>query len=205
MSNKCFKIFSLLLSCFFIVSCDDTTKTTSDGSSVNEEKVAYVESLIENLPNPSTNNEVVKDIFAAQEAYTELTNSEKKQVDNYTTLEQSIEQIYSFVKQNSPYTTKYEVALYIFLYDGLPNNFITKSQANQLGWNGGDVWRYADGKSIGGDRFYNKEQLLPTGTYFECDIDYKGGSRNKKRIVYSLSSDTIYYTSNHYNSFEQLY
>lgn len=43
----------------------------------------------------------------------------------------------------------------------LPRNFITKKQAGELGWQGGDLWRYARGKSIGGDRFGNFERRLP--------------------------------------------
>ena len=68
------------------------------------------------------------------------------------------------------------------------------------------VWQTNPQKSIGGDPFYNLEGLLPNNAiYFECDIDYNGKSRGAKRIVYSLSKDTIYYTQDHYETFEQLY
>ncbi len=40
--------------------------------------------------------------------------------------------------------------------------------------------------------------------YYECDIDYDGGYRGGKRIVYS-NDGLIYYTEDHYNSFELLY
>ena len=103
------------------------------------------------------------------------------------------------------YTSKDDVALYLDTYGRLPVNFMTKKEAQALGWSGGDLWRYADGMSIGGDRFGNIEGLLPEDkSYHECDIDYKGGKRGAKRIVYS-DDGYIYYTETHYASFEQLY
>lgn len=106
---------------------------------------------------------------------------------------------------NGEYTSKEDVALYLHIYGQLPSNFITKKQAQKLGWEGGDLWRYAEGKSIGGDRFGNYEGLLPEDRdYKECDIDYHGGKRNAKRIVFS-EDGFIYYTDDHYESFTQLY
>ena len=40
--------------------------------------------------------------------------------------------------------------------------------------------------------------------YYECDIDYEGGFRGAKRIVFS-NDGLIYYTEDHYESFELLY
>lgn len=111
------------------------------------------------------------------------------------------------INENGEYTSKDEVALYIRTYGKLPKNFITKSQAESLGWEGGPLWDYAPGKSIGGDVFSNREGLLPKKsgrTWYECDIDYDGGSRGAKRIVFS-SDGLIYYTDDHYESFTQLY
>ena len=98
--------------------------------------------------------------------------------------------------------------MYLHQYGELPTNFITKSQARALGWPGGDLRPYAPDKCIGGDRFGNYEGLLPKKSgrvYYECDIDTLGASsRGPKRIVYS-NDGLIFYTSNHYESFEQLY
>ncbi len=61
--------------------------------------------------------------------------------------------------------------------------------------------------SIGGDRFGNYEGLLPEEdglTYKECDVNYAGGFRGAERIIFSNQGD-IYYTGDHYESFEQLY
>lgn len=108
---------------------------------------------------------------------------------------------------NGTYSSKDEVALYVHLYDKLPSNYITKKEAKALGWDAslGNLWDVAYGKSIGGDYFGNYEGRLPEDDeYHECDIDYEGGYRNEKRIIYPDDGD-IYYTDDHYESFELLY
>ena len=110
--------------------------------------------------------------------------------------------------EDGSYTTKEDVALYLHLYGRLPDNFITKKEAGELGWSGGGLEDYAPGKCIGGDRFGNYEGLLPEKegrSYKECDIDTLGAdSRGPKRIVFS-NDGLIYYTEDHYESFELLY
>lgn len=110
--------------------------------------------------------------------------------------------------EGGEYTSAEDVALYLHLYAHLPQNFITKKDARALGWNGGGLDDYADGKCIGGDRFGNYEGLLPDAPgreYHECDIDtLHAASRGAKRIVYS-NDGLIYYTENHYESFILLY
>ena len=109
------------------------------------------------------------------------------------------------VTEDGEYTDLHSVELYLRTYGHLPGNFITKQEARNLGWSGGDLWRYAPGKSIGGDRFGNYEGLLPEGTtYRECDVNYAGGSRGPERIVYGADG-SIYYTKDHYASFTRLY
>ena len=109
------------------------------------------------------------------------------------------------IDEDGAYYTKDDVALYIHIYGKLPDNFITKKEAKALGWSGGSLERYADGAAIGGDRFGNYEGNLPDGSYRECDIDTKGRKeRGAKRIIYD-DEGNIYYTEDHYRSFEQLY
>lgn len=113
------------------------------------------------------------------------------------------------VTEEGVYTGKDEVSLYLHLYGHLPDNYITKREAKALGWDSSsqNLWEVAPGRSIGGDYFGNYEGLLPEEDdrdYFECDIDYEGGRRNAKRIVYS-DDGLIFYTEDHYESFEQLY
>ncbi len=110
--------------------------------------------------------------------------------------------------ENGVYTSKEDVALYIHTYGRLPDNFITKNEAKKLGWTGGSVEDHAPGKCIGGARFGNYEGVLPDKDgrkYYECDIDTLGApQRGSKRIVYS-NDGLVYYTEDHYKTFEQLY
>jgi len=106
------------------------------------------------------------------------------------------------------YTSKEDVALYIHLYQRLPDNFVTKEMASASGWRGGGLEDYIPGASIGGNKFGNYEEILPAASmrvYRECDIDTLGmESRGSKRIVFS-NDGLIYYTEDHYESFELLY
>ena len=103
--------------------------------------------------------------------------------------------------EDGSYTSKEDVALYIYGYGHLPDNFITKKEARELGWSGGGLDPYAEGMCIGGDRFGNYEGLLPEKagrSYQECDIDTVGASsRGAKRIVFA-NDGLIYYTEDHY-------
>lgn len=112
------------------------------------------------------------------------------------------------IAERGSYTSKEDVALYLHTYGHLPENFITKAEARDLGWNGGGLEELAPGKCIGGDRFGNYEGLLPQAegrSYRECDIDTLGAdSRGAKRIVFS-NDGLIYYTDDHYESFTLLY
>lgn len=110
--------------------------------------------------------------------------------------------------EHGTYYSKDEVALYIHQYKKLPENYITKKEAQKLGWKYGSLEDFAPGKCIGGDTFHNLEGSLPEKedrSYIECDIDTLGKSeRGAKRIVFS-NDGLIYYTDDHYESFTLLY
>lgn len=110
--------------------------------------------------------------------------------------------------ENGSYDSVEDVALYIHTYGELPDNYMTKDEARDLGWNGGSVERYAPGMCIGGDRFSNREGQLPKANgrvWTECDVDTLGeNSRGAKRIVFS-NDGLIYYTDDHYENFQLLY
>ena len=113
------------------------------------------------------------------------------------------------IDENTSYTSRDEVALYLHTYNKLPNNFIKKSEARELGWEAsdGNLWDVTDEKSIGGDWFGNREGNLPAKEgrqYYEADINYQGGYRGAERIVYS-DDGLIYYTDDHYDTFTLLY
>ena len=86
--------------------------------------------------------------------------------------------------EDGSYTSKDDVALYIHSYGHLP------------------------GMCIGGDRFGNREGLLPDApgrSWTECDVNTLGASsRGAERIVFS-NDGLIYYTGDHYETFELLY
>lgn len=110
------------------------------------------------------------------------------------------------VSENGQYCTVNEVAAYIKEYHKLPSNYITKSEAQSLGWHGGPLKDYAPGKSIGGDTFTNRQGILPKSSskYIECDINANGTVRGAQRIVYNTGDFRVYYTSDHYNTFVEL-
>lgn len=113
------------------------------------------------------------------------------------------------LSEDGTYTSKEDVAAYLHQYGHLPSNFITKKEAKKLGWasSEGNLGEVAPGMSIGGDYFGNYEGNLPEADgrdYHECDIDSDGGYRGAKRIVYS-NDGLIYYTEDHYETFELLY
>ena len=115
------------------------------------------------------------------------------------------------IDRDGVYDSKEDVALYIHTFGCLPSNYITKDEAKAAGWsgNGSDkLDKYCPGKCIGGDRFGNREGLLPSAkgrTWTECDIGTLGAkNRGVKRIVFS-NDGLIYYTGDHYESFELLY
>ena len=113
----------------------------------------------------------------------------------------------SAVDEDGEYTEKDELALYIHLYGHLPGNFVTKAEAEAAGWTGGAVGKTLPGKSIGGDRFYNREGLLPKASgrvWTECDVGERRNTRGGERIVFS-NDGLVYYTPDHYDSFELLY
>ena len=105
------------------------------------------------------------------------------------------------------YYTVDDVAYYLAEYDELPENYMTKKEAEALGWisSEGNLWDVAPGAVIGGDRFGNYEGLLPKdGEYTECDVNYAGGFRGGERLVFDTDGN-IWYTADHYETFEQLY
>ncbi|SDA49108.1 Guanyl-specific ribonuclease Sa [Butyrivibrio sp. INlla18] len=112
----------------------------------------------------------------------------------------------SDVDPEGTYDSKEDVALYLQTFGKLPSNYMTKKEAKKLGWTGGSLEEYAPGMCIGGDYFGNYEGKLPQDkTYHECDIDTRGkSSRGAKRIIYS-DDGYIYYTEDHYETFELLY
>lgn len=143
----------------------------------------------------------------SESSITDQTDQEESAATGSTDTDSQVE-----VTEDGHYTSKEEVALYLHTYGKLPSNFITKKEAEDLGWKkkegeAGQLHVVAPGMSIGGSSFGNYEGLLPEKKgrkYYECDINYVKGNRGAERIVYS-NDGLIFYTGDHYETFEQLY
>lgn len=158
-----------------------------------------------------TESEAVTSDTTATESVTEAVTSDETDAPydagTLTDAEDSLV-VEATIDKDGTYTTKDDVALYIYTYGELPQNFISKKEAEKLGWEGGSLEPYAPGCCIGGSYFGNYEGNLPEKkgrSYTECDIDTLGKkSRGAKRIVFS-NDGLIYYTEDHYKTFELLY
>lgn len=88
----------------------------------------------------------------------------------------------------------------------LPSKFVDKRQAQAAGWSPGiDLWSIPalQGKSIGGDRFGNRERALPSGQWREADLNYRGGKRGAKRLLFS-SDGRRFVSVDHYQHFTEI-
>ena len=108
-----------------------------------------------------------------------------------------------------PITDPQSIADYLFTHGELPENFLTKQEARDLGWDSRYNWLsdVAPGMSIGGDRFGNYEERLPVRRgreYREADCYYTRGKRNAHRVIYS-NDGRVWYTGDHYKTFTELF
>ena len=179
-----------------VVTTEKTTEKTTSGKSTTEAKT-----------EASTAETLTTEKLTTEKQATEALTTEKPTTEKPATEAPATEAPSAAIDEDGEYYSKNDVALYIHVYGKLPKNYITKNEARELGWNGGALEEYAPGKCIGGDRFGNYEGNLPEKAgrkYTECDIDTKGTKRGAKRIIFS-NDGLIYYTEDHYNTFELLY
>lgn len=88
----------------------------------------------------------------------------------------------------------------------LPEKFVAKRQARQMGWRPGkDLLSVSAlrGKSMGGDRFGNREGRLLPSDWREADLDYRGGHRGAKRLLFSRDGMRRV-TVDHYQTFTEV-
>ena len=175
--------------------------TMSEYEVMYDESVYNTDAAFEDTPD--TEYETESDETEA--LITESTYDNYSEAESIT--ESEIEAV--SVEKDGRYTTPEDVAEYIHTFGTLPSNFITKKEAQALGWDSkkGNLWDVANGMSIGGDYFGNYEGLLPEADgrkYTECDVNYEGGYRGSERIIFS-NDGLIFYTNDHYETFTQLY
>ena len=180
------------------------TVSTASSSTLSETETTTTATETE-ATETSTDTETEQTETTEETTLTETTTSAA--TEETTVTETEAEKL--SVEKDGSYTTPEDVAEYIHTFGTLPNNFITKDEAKELGWDNkkGNLWDVAEGKSIGGDYFGNYEGLLPKANgrkYTECDVNYEGGYRGSERIIFS-NDGLIYYTNDHYQTFTQLY
>jgi len=202
--KKILALLLIFLMLFSFTACDEAAELAND--------IAEAASEIDNIANEAESLAEKADGLFGTEDTTEAPEPTETIVEELpeTITEETPTVEFSgelnAIDEDGVYTSKEDVALYIYTYGYLPGNFMTKSEARDLGWEGGSLEPYAPGMCIGGDRFGNYEGLLPEEySYYECDIDTLGASsRGAKRLVFTYDG-LIYYTDDHYESFELLY
>lgn len=207
------KLLSVLLAAmmlFSFVGCEQVKQTVNDVvNSIGDEIMSDIQAEFDDFTSEQT-AAVTTTQQTTTESTTTVTTTEPTTAATTTEVPVESDPVEDepYLDPDGTYTTKDDVALYIHLYGCLPNNFISKRDAQALGWEGGSLEPYAPGMCIGGSHFGNYEGLLPEADgreYTECDIDTLGAkSRGAKRIVFS-NDGLIYYTDDHYESFTLLY
>lgn len=109
----------------------------------------------------------------------------------------------------STLTQQQRVADYLHQHQRLPAYYLTKGEARKQGWEPSrdNLCQSLPGRAIGGDRFSNREKVLPEKQgrhWFEADVNYDCGRRGSDRMLYS-SDGLIYVTKDHYRNVEQVY
>lgn len=87
----------------------------------------------------------------------------------------------------------------------LPEYYISKTDAIKLGWNKNHkmLSDVAPGYMLYGEVYRNDDGHLPekqNRIWYEADIDYISGRRNKRRILFS-SDGLMFVTYDHYETF----
>lgn len=196
-------IFAVMVATLCFAGCSGKEEVTS----VQTEATTQAETTAETVTTQAATTETPATEVTTETVTSEETTTETTTVE--TTTAEVTTEVSGAVTIDGTYTSKNDVAAYIHEYSCLPSNFITKKEAQKLGWDSskGNLWDVAPGKSIGGDKFGNYEGHLPDEkgrVYYECDVNYTGGYRGAERIIYS-NDGLIYYTNDHYETFELLY
>ena len=98
--------------------------------------------------------------------------------------------------------------VYLIYFGILPGYYISKKQAQKAGWQSwtGNLDEVLPNKMIGGDIYKNKEGKLPSAPgreWYEADINFAEGYRNRERILYS-NDGLIFATFDHCQTFYEI-
>ena len=90
----------------------------------------------------------------------------------------------------------------------LPEYYVGKNVAKKYGWKSksNDLDQVLPGYMIGGDVYQNDDKKLPDApgrVWYEADINYEGGFRNRQRVLYS-NDGLLFATYDHYHTFYEI-
>ncbi len=193
-------IVAVLVAAMVLTGCKIFNKSNEDNSELSKSIVFEEETesgLVELGGDNASEGESLKEVSDDESTSGDVDKTGEE--ENVTSAEEI-----DALDEDGYYYDVESVVLYLETYDKLPSNFITKSEAKALGWEGGSVEDYKEGAAIGGDKFGNREGILPDNNYTECDIDTNGkDSRGACRLVFS-DDGQYYYTEDHYESFTEI-
>ena len=97
---------------------------------------------------------------------------------------------------------------WIKYYGKLPDYYISREEAKSLGWKPqkANLGQSAPGKMMFGGEYFNDNGKLPQKAgrkWYEADINYETGKRNKSRILFS-NDGLIFVTYDHYETFYEI-
>ncbi|MCI8423207.1 MAG: phage head morphogenesis protein [Lawsonibacter sp.] len=97
---------------------------------------------------------------------------------------------------------------WLFYHGQLPDYYISEDELRSLGWkNGKPPKRYAPGKMLFGGIYDNDDGHLPSVAgriWYEADINYYEGRRNRHRILFS-NDGLVFVTYDRYMTFYEVY
>ena len=96
----------------------------------------------------------------------------------------------------------------VFTHGKLPDNYVTKEYAKDMGWRQkkGNLQEALPSKVIGGNIYKNIKGKLPEKpgrTWYEADINYIDGYRNKHRLLYS-NDGLVFVSYDHCETFYEI-
>ena len=100
------------------------------------------------------------------------------------------------------------VDLFVFRHGRLPGHYLDRKTAQRSGWDPlkGNLAEVLPGRMIGGDLYKNRDGRLPDApgrVWYEADFDYKVGSRNNCRLLFS-NDGLVFVTYDHYLTFYEI-
>lgn len=197
-------ILIMLLCTVAITACSVNNPVDVQTSKPNNSLAQEI--LNEKIPTPKPelmqkNEEVIES--SEQTELNEVTEPDNAEEHEAATEQETASAV--SVAQGEAYYDLEHVVLYLDAFGTLPPNYITKKEAQALGWEGGTVEDFQEGAAIGGTYYGNYEGTLPKGCeYHECDLDtHPHKKRGAKRLVYS-DDGRYYYTDDHYEHFREV-